>query len=92
MSIVLCTAMVTQCGSVKNFAGKRQARQAIRSYRDCGLTSSQGKRIEAVQMARNAVLDQIVGDQKLTSILEDIAHRLEDINPDMIVSVAFIDQ
>lgn len=56
------------------------------------LDISQNKRVEAVQMARNAVLDQIVGNQKLPDILEDIAHRLEDINPDMIVSILLLDQ
>jgi diguanylate cyclase (GGDEF)-like protein/PAS domain S-box-containing protein len=56
------------------------------------LDISQSKQVEAVQMARNAVLDQIVGNQKLPLILEDIAHRLEDINPDMIVSILLYDQ
>jgi diguanylate cyclase (GGDEF)-like protein/PAS domain S-box-containing protein len=55
------------------------------------LDISHNKRIEAVQMARNAVLDQIVGNQKLPDILEGIAHRLEDINSEMIVSILLLD-
>jgi diguanylate cyclase (GGDEF)-like protein/PAS domain S-box-containing protein len=56
------------------------------------LDISQNKRNEAVQLARNAVLDQIVGNEKLLSILEDIAHRLESINPGMIVSILLLDR
>ncbi len=55
------------------------------------LDLSQTKRNEAVQMARNAVLDQVVGNQKLAIILDDIAHRLEEVNPDMHVSILLLD-
>lgn len=56
------------------------------------LDISKNKRIEVVQMARNAVLDQIVSNQKLSKILDDIAHRLEEINPDMAVSILLLDR
>lgn len=56
------------------------------------LNIHQNKQVEAVQMARNAVLDQIVGNQKLPAILEDIAYRLEAINPEMIVSILLLDR
>ncbi|MFA5982751.1 MAG: EAL domain-containing protein [Methylococcaceae bacterium] len=56
------------------------------------LDQSDIKRRESVQMARNAVLDQIVGHSKLHAILEDIALRLEQINPDMRVSILLLDR
>ncbi len=56
------------------------------------LNLSQSKRVEAVQMARNAVLDQLVGNQKLSFILNDIVLRLEKINPDMLVSILLLDR
>jgi diguanylate cyclase (GGDEF)-like protein/PAS domain S-box-containing protein len=56
------------------------------------LDLSDSKRTEAVQMARNAVVDQIVSNCKLSSILEDIALRLESINPEMHVSILLFDR
>jgi diguanylate cyclase (GGDEF)-like protein/PAS domain S-box-containing protein len=55
------------------------------------LDISQRKHTESVQMARNAVLDQIVSNRPLPSILEDIALRLETIGPDMCVSILLLD-
>ncbi|OAH99684.1 diguanylate cyclase [Methylomonas methanica] len=56
------------------------------------LDISQRKRTESVQLARNAVLDQIVANQALPTILDDIARRLEAIGEDMYVSIMLLDQ
>lgn len=56
------------------------------------LDQSMSKRAETVQMARNEVFDQIVRNQKLPSILEGIALRLEKINPAMRVSILLLDR
>ena len=55
------------------------------------LDISQRKHTESVQMARNAVLDQIVANRPLPSILDDIACHLETIGPDMRVSILLVD-
>jgi len=52
---------------------------------------SERKQAEAVQLARNAVLDQIVANRPLPAILDDIARRLEAIGTDMRVSILLLD-
>jgi diguanylate cyclase (GGDEF)-like protein/PAS domain S-box-containing protein len=55
------------------------------------LDISAKKRAEAVQLARNRVLDQIVANRPLPEILEDIARRLEAIDMGMHVSILLLD-
>jgi len=52
---------------------------------------SERKQAEVVQLARNAVLDQIVANRPLAAILDDIARRLEAIGTDMRVSILLLD-
>ena len=44
-----------------------------------------------LQQARNAVLDEVLGQLPLTSILEGIARRLEELMPELRVSIALLD-
>ncbi len=55
------------------------------------LDISGDKREEAIQAARNAVLDQLVARRPLGEILDDLAHRLENLAPDMLVSILLLD-
>jgi diguanylate cyclase (GGDEF)-like protein/PAS domain S-box-containing protein len=49
------------------------------------------KRSEAVQLARNVALEQIIANRSLPTILDEIARRLETINPEMLVSILLFD-
>ena len=55
------------------------------------LDVSEQKLAEAVQLARNAVLDQILANRPLPDILHDIARRLEAIAAAMRVSILLLD-
>ncbi|WP_303785533.1 EAL domain-containing protein [Azovibrio restrictus] len=45
----------------------------------------------ALEAARNAVLDRLVADAPLTEILEDVVHRLEQLEPSMRATVLLMD-
>ena len=53
---------------------------------------SEPHRDQALRRARNAVLDQLVAGQALPVILEDIALRLEAIDPSQKVSIQLLDE
>ena len=49
------------------------------------------RQIQALQQARNAVLDALNGNQPLADILTGIAYSLERVNPQMRVSILLLD-
>jgi PAS domain S-box-containing protein len=53
---------------------------------------SDQRRDQAVRQARNAVLDQLVAGRSLPVILDDIARRLEALNPGQRVSILLLDE
>ncbi|MGH8354161.1 MAG: bifunctional diguanylate cyclase/phosphodiesterase, partial [Pseudomonas sp.] len=56
------------------------------------LTDIHGLRqTQELQRARNAVLDELLGQQPLAHILRGIAERLESLNPEMLVSILLLD-
>jgi diguanylate cyclase (GGDEF)-like protein/PAS domain S-box-containing protein len=55
------------------------------------LDISISKREAAIQAARNAVLDQVVARRPINEILDDLAHRLEHLAPEMLVSILLLD-
>lgn len=55
------------------------------------LDISEHKQAEIIRQARQSALDLIVANHPLTVILNDIAQRLETINPDMLVSILLLD-
>lgn len=55
------------------------------------LDISERKQAEIVRQARQSALDLIVTNHPLPAILNDIAQRLETINPDMLVSILLLD-
>lgn len=50
------------------------------------------KESELTQEVRNAALDQVLSNRPLSEILEDVAQRLEAIQPEMAVSILLLDQ
>ncbi|PXW88261.1 PAS domain S-box-containing protein/diguanylate cyclase (GGDEF)-like protein [Nitrosomonas sp. Nm84] len=56
------------------------------------LDISEQKRDELIRGAHQSALDLIVTNQPLAVILNDIAQRLETINPDMLVSILLLDK
>ncbi|NBQ68600.1 MAG: EAL domain-containing protein, partial [Nitrosomonadaceae bacterium] len=56
------------------------------------LDISEHKRLELIRQAHQSALDLIVASQPLSVILNDIAHRLETINPGMLVSILLLDK
>lgn len=46
---------------------------------------------QELQQARNAVLDELLGRRPLTTILEGISRRLQDLHPHMLVSIMLLD-
>jgi diguanylate cyclase (GGDEF)-like protein/PAS domain S-box-containing protein len=48
------------------------------------------RRAEAIERARSAILDNVLKKRPLPEILNDLAHRLEQIEPDMRVSILLI--
>lgn len=64
---------------------------------DLGLRGSIGdiqerRRSQAVQEARNAVLDRMLAQRPLQETLGDMARRLEQINPEMLVTIMLLEQ
>ncbi len=55
------------------------------------LDISEHKRAELIRQAHQSALDLIVANHPLSVILDDIAHRLEMINPGMLVSILLLD-
>ncbi len=56
------------------------------------LDISEHKRAELIRGAHQSALDLIVTNHPLSVILNDIAQRLETINPDMLVSILLLDK
>lgn len=56
------------------------------------LDISEHKRLELIRQAHQSALNLIVGSQPLPVILNDIAQRLEVINPGMLVSILLMDK
>lgn len=56
------------------------------------LDISEHKRAELIRGAHQSALDLIVTNHSLPVILNDIAQRLETINPDMLVSILLLDK
>ncbi|MEK1906147.1 MAG: EAL domain-containing protein [Pseudomonas sp.] len=50
------------------------------------------RQTQALQEARNAVLDSVLAQQPLRKIFEDMAQRLERINPEMFISIMLLEQ
>ncbi|WP_454254611.1 PAS domain S-box protein [Pseudomonas sp. Marseille-Q8238] len=50
------------------------------------------KQTQALQEARNAVLDQLLAQQPLQRTLDDMAQRLERLNPELVVSIMLLEQ
>ncbi len=87
--------IVTRAGVVRWIwvAGECIVSQVSGALRMTGVIQdvTERHRGEAVRVARSEVLDQIVANRPLRSILEDVARRLEALDADMRVSIQLVD-